>query len=395
VPSNSRNQEHAEQKMEKEEARGGPFVVAVEKTLMPMLIADPALPDNPIVFVNAAFIKMSGYAREEVLGKSYHFLSGPDTDPEVARDIDIALRAGEAIVCEVQLYRKDGKRLWALQHASPIFEDGRIIHHFVSFLDITERKAAEDELRRVNDELDRRVAARTERLDGINQKLTEEATRRTEVERVLRSTLEDKDTLLREKDDLMREVNHRVKNTLQMASSLLRIQESVQDGGTVRDALRSTVERLDRMAEIHERLYRAQGLQEIEFGGYLGMLCRDLVASFDTTHGSRVQLEVDADEAFLKPDQAVPLALIANEAVINALKYAFPNGQSGRIEVTFHHTSRNLLRMGISDDGVGLPAERRTGSLGLTLVQSLAEQIGGGAVISSDKGTTVTVSVPP
>ena len=394
MPGASRNQEQAEQKVETEEARGGPFVVAVETTLMPMLIADPTLPDVPIVFVNASFIKMSGYAREEVLGKSYHFLSGPDTDPEVARDIDVSLRAGDAIVREVQLYRKDGGHLWVLQHVAPVFEDGRIRHHFVSFVDITERKAAEDDLRRLNEDLDRRVAARTERLDGINRQLAEEVGRRTEVERVLRNTLQDKDTLLREKDDLMREVNHRVKNTLQMASSLLRIQESVEDAGAVREALHSAVERLDRMAEIHERLYRAQGLQEIEFGGYLGMLCRDLVASFETVHGSRVRLEVDADEAFLKPDQAVPLALIANEAVINALKHAFPNGQPGRIDVTFRHTSRSVLRMTIRDDGIGLPDERRTGSLGLTLVQSLAEQIGGGAVISSERGTTVTVSIP-
>lgn len=392
---NSRSQEDAEQKVEREEARGGPFVVAVETTLMPMLIADPTLPEVPIVFVNEAFIKLSGYTREEVLGRSYHFLSGLETDPDVARDIDVALRAGDAIIREVQLYRKDGRHLWVLQHVTPVFEDGRIRQHFVSFLDITERKAAEDGLRRLNQELDRRVTSRTERLDSTNLQLTDEVERRTEVERVLRRTLEDKDTLLREKDDLMREVNHRVKNTLQMASSLLRAQESVHDAPAVKEALRSAVERLERMAEIHERLYRAQGLQEIQFGEYLGMLCRDLVASFEVVHGPRVRLDVETDEAFLKPDLAVPLALIANEAVTNALKYAFPHGQSGRIEVTFSHTSSSLLRMSIKDDGIGLPDERRTGSLGLTLVQSLAEQIGGGAVISSERGTTVIVSVPP
>jgi len=148
------------------------------------------------------------------------------------------------------------------------------------------------------------------------------------------------------------------------------------------------------MAEIHERLYRAQGLQEIEFGGYLGMLCRDLVASFEATHGPRVRLEVNADEAFLKPDQAIPLALIANEALTNALKYAFPNGQSSRIDVVFRHSLSSLLHLSIADNGVGLPTKRRTGSLSLTLLESLAEQIGGGVVIASEKGTRVTVSVP-
>lgn len=396
MPGDSRDQKDAEKMVRDEGARGGPFVVAAESTLMPMLIADPTLPDAPIVFVNAAFVKLSGYEREEVLGRSYHLLSGSDTDPEVARAIDLALRAGEAVVRQVQLYRKDGAQLWVLQHVAPVFEGDRIRYHFVSFVDNTARKAAEDDLRQLNEELDRRVSLRTDRLDELNRQLTVEVERRIAVERVLRNTLHDKDLLLRDKDDLMREVNHRVKNTLQMASSFLRIQMSVAQSQepAVQEALHSAVQRLDRMAEIHETLYRAQGLQEIEFGGYLGMLCRDLLASFGAAQGPQVVLEIDADEAFLKPDQAIPLALIANEAMINALKYAFPDGRSGRIAVSFRHTSRSLLSMTIGDDGVGMPENQRSGSLGLTLMELLAEQIDGGVTVRSDKGTTVTVSIP-
>ncbi|WP_377805769.1 PAS domain-containing protein [Azospirillum sp. A29] len=272
MPGNSRDQKDAEKMVREEEARGGPFVVAAESTLMPMLIADPTLPDVPIVFVNAAFLRLSGYAREEVLGRSYHLLSGSDTDPEVARAIDLALRAGEAIVRPVQLYRKDGKELWVLQHVAPVFEGDRIRHHFASFVDITARKAAEDELRQLNEELDRRVALRTARLDELNRQLAAEVERRVDVERVLLNTLHDKDMLLRDKDDLMREVNHRVKNTLQMASSFLRIQSTAT--GTqepaVQEALRSAVERLDRMSEIHEKLYRAQGCRRSNSAGIWG-----------------------------------------------------------------------------------------------------------------------------
>lgn len=390
----SASQQAAERKIQADEARGDAFVVAVETTLMPMVIADPNVPDIPIVFVNAAFMTMSGYAREEILGRSYHFLSGADTDPEIARDIDIALRAGESIIREVQLYRKDGKRLWVLQHVTPVFEDGRIRHHFGSFLDMTRRKAVEDELRRLNEELDRRVAVRTERLDALNRQLAGESERRAEMERVLRATLEDKDALLREKDDLMREVNHRVKNTLQLASSILRAQEAVHEAVPVKDALRSAAERVDRMAEIHRMLHEAQALQEIEFGAYLRALCRDLLASFQAAGSASPRLDVDTDEAFLSPGAAIPLALIVNEAVSNALKHAFTAGQPGRIDVTFRHTATGILRLTIADNGVGMTGKRRTGSLGLTLVESLAEQIGGGAVITSCGGTSVVVSIP-
>ncbi|PWC74359.1 histidine kinase [Azospirillum sp. TSH64] len=396
MPDNPRDQQDAERMVRMEAARGGPFVVAAETTLMPMLIADPTLPDIPIVFANAAFTRLSGYAREEILGKSYHLLSGSGTDPEVARAIGLALRAGEAIVRQVRLYRRDGKPLWVLQHVAPVFEEDRIRHHFVSFVDITERKAAEDGLRQLNEELDHRVSVRTARLDELNRQLAAEVERRTEVERVLRNTLADKDVLLRDKDNLMKEVNHRVKNTLQMASSFLRIRLDLTHGRepAVQEALHSAVERLDRMAEIHETLYRTQGLQEIEFGGYLRMLCRDLLMSFEPAQSLRVVLDVEADEVFLKPDRAIPLALIANEAMINALKYAFPDGRSGRIAVSFREISYEVLRMSISDDGIGMADERRTGSLGLTLMELLAEQVKGGLTVGSGAGTTVTVSIP-
>ena len=394
MPQRSAAQERAEEKIERERASGSAFVVAVETTLMPMVIADPALPHTPIVFANAAFVKMSGYTPEEVLGRSYHFLSGPDSDPEVARAIDLSLRAGEAIIREVQLRRKDGETLWVLHHVAPVREDGRIVHHFASFVDITRRKAAEDELRRVNEELDRRVAQRTERLDELNRQLAAEGERRVEIERVLRATLEDKDALLRDKDELVREVNHRVKNSLQTTASLLRAQEGVNGDAAVKEALRSAADRVDRMGEIHRMLHEGQAVQEIEFSGYLRTLCHELMATFQTRSGPQARLEVDADEAFLRPDTAIPLALIVNEAVTNALKYAFPDGRTGRVAVTFRYTSDSVLRLVVADDGVGLPARRRTGSLGLTLVESLAGQIGGRAVIASGKGTTVTVSVP-
>lgn len=115
------------------EQQSGPFAAAVEATRMPMVITDPSLADNPIVFANAAFLQMCGYDRDEVLGQNYHFLSGPDTDPEVARKIDAALGARQDFTLEVQFYRKGGGPFWTMQFVSPVIDqDGRITQHFAS-----------------------------------------------------------------------------------------------------------------------------------------------------------------------------------------------------------------------------------------------------------------------
>lgn len=387
-------QQASQDRIEQLERQGGPFVAAVEATRMPMVVTDPTLANNPIIYANSAFLEMCGYERDEVLGQNYHFLSGENTDPKVAGEIDAALGARQNINIEVQCYTKAGVPIWVAQQVSPVKDDqGRIVQHFSSFIDITHRKLTEERLRRLTEELERRVRNRTKRLQQANEQLKEEVERRAALEGVLRAALEDKQELVQQKVFMIKEVNHRIKNTLQAAQSLLLIQASGESSDTVKDALQSAGRRLARLAEVHELLYRTEGFQTIDVAEYLDVLCRGLLTSF-STDPDQVSLSLETDEVLWGPDLVLPLALIVNEAVSNSLKYAFPQGRRGHIAVELRSAPQTLYRLTIHDDGVGLPEDRRPNSLGLKLIDVFAEQLRGSAVVGNDDGAVVTVTFP-
>jgi len=384
----------AEARIERLRDEGGAFVTAVEATRMPMVVTDPAIADNPIVYANAAFLKMCGYTREEVLGRNYRFLGGPNTDPEVVRKIDAALGARQDIDVEVQFYTKDGRPIWVMQYVSPVIDDqGRITQHFASFFDITDRKEVEARLRHLTDDLERRVHARTRKLGAANQRLEEEIERRRNLEDVLRAALDEKQNLLREKDYLLKEVNHRIKNSLMAVESLLSIQADLVADEGARGALASAMRRLRRFGEIHELLYRSSNHQSIDVAAYLETLCRGLLMSFGIDPEA-VELDLHAEEVMWGPDKALPLALIVNEAVSNALKYAFPQGRRGIIHVDLSGKAHGMHQLTVRDNGIGIPAKRREGSLGLELIEMMARQLGGKAGIQAEGGTVVTVTFP-
>lgn len=144
---------------------GGLFTEAVARTRMPMAVADCRLPGNPIVFANEAFIRLSGYAMNEVLGQQPHFMNGPDTDPDDVARFREALRRGEDIVVDTWQYRKDGSPFYAAVFCSPIAdEEGKVVQHFLSYLDITRRVEAEQKVREHAAELEERVEERTRSL---------------------------------------------------------------------------------------------------------------------------------------------------------------------------------------------------------------------------------------
>ena len=138
----------SERHIENVREQGGVFVEAVRLTRMPMLVTDATLPGNPIIFTNRAFIELSGYTEDELLGQDPHFMNGEQTDADAIRQYETAINEGRDNTVEILQYRKDGKPFRAMLFASPLDNgEGRVTHHFLSYLDITRRYDAEDELR--------------------------------------------------------------------------------------------------------------------------------------------------------------------------------------------------------------------------------------------------------
>ena len=203
---------------------------------------------------------------------------------------------------------------------------------------------------------------------------------------------------IRYRDFLIREVNHRTKNALQLAVSLLGVQARHVDSPACRDALEAAMGRLKRVGEVHALLtYRSGRPDVIDCPDYLRRLCREMEESLSPS-GGRVTVEWDAeDEALWGPDLVVPLGLIVGEAVTNALKHAFPDGREGRVRVELRAVGGGTMRLLVEDDGTGIPAERRAGSLGLRLIEMFAKQVKGGAVMEAGQGgqgTAVVVTFP-
>lgn len=199
---------------------------------------------------------------------------------------------------------------------------------------------------------------------------------------------------LREKDSLLKEVHHRVKNNLQIISSLLSLQlQTVPDEG-VRNALTESRNRIRSMALIHEQLYQGGSYATIDFGIYV----RSLIDSIRRSYiGDReaVHMECRSTPVTLGLDTAIPLGLIINELVTNAAKYAFPAGAAGNVTVVLERADPSHLTLTVSDDGVGLPSfvdPHHPETVGLGLVQALIDQLDGSMHMVPGRGTTYAIA---
>jgi two-component sensor histidine kinase len=233
-----------------------------------------------------------------------------------------------------------------------------------------------------------------ERERSKSQQLQAELIERQQIEAQLRASLQEKDVLLKE-------VHHRVKNNMQMISSLLKLQvDSIQDPETLKPFIESQ-QRIKAMALVHEKLYQNSNLAKINFTDYVHQLVKELFHSFNITR-SRIRLLIEIAEIDLSVDVAIPCGLIINELVSNALKYAFPNGRSGKIHIFFApdtskftaHNSQYILS--IRDDGIGIEKSinlQNIETLGLQLVYALTEQVRGTIKLDRTKGTAFDITL--
>lgn len=355
---------HLTDSLEYEHGRGDPFAAAVRATRMPMVITDPAQPDNPIVFCNVAFQQLSGYSREEIIGRNCRFLQGPDTDQQTVAKVRAAIAAGHDVDVDLLNYRKDGTTFWNALYMSPVRDAGGVVRFFfASQLDVTDRVEAQtiinDQKILVEREVERRTAD-------------------------LRAALDAKTLLLHE-------VDHRVKNNLTMIGSLLRLQVRTIDDPSIAAKLDSMLERVDALAVVHRQLYQSSDIAKFDIGSFAESLVSDVVGS---SGRADITLDVRAQPLFVDAANASALGLILNEILTNAVKHAFADGRSGHLSLLVESgDGQGVIR--ICDDGPGMPSTRRSRSIGTSLITRLARQAHAEATWSDHKpGTCVTITFP-
>jgi two-component sensor histidine kinase len=197
------------------------------------------------------------------------------------------------------------------------------------------------------------------------------------------------------REAMMREIHHRVKNNLQIVTSLLNLQAKAVQGESAQRAFNDIQTRVRALALVHRYLYESEDLQSVNLGAFL----KELAASLQLSYGisqDQVAIEVEADAVWDVSDRAVPLALFMTETMSNALKHAFPQGRQGVIRIVLKAMQDSVVRFSVEDNGVGLTeaqaiAQGSQASLGMSLIKAFARQVDGKLTISGPPGTVVTI----
>ncbi len=351
---------HLTDRLHYEHGRGDPFAAAVRATRMPMVITDPSLPDNPIVFCNEAFQKLTGYAQDEVLGRNCRFLQGPETDNGSTNKIREAISNGESAAVELLNYRKDGSTFWNALYLSPVRnDDGSIQFFFASQLDVTDHVVAKDLAEEQKAVVEAQVKERTAELEAA----------------------------LEAKTLLLHEVDHRVKNNLTMIGSLLRLQSRSIGDPAITAKLEAMMERIDALASVHRTLYQSEDVTKFDLSAFAVNLAQDVIGS---SGRSDVTLVTDIKPIPIAAGYASSLGLVLNEVVTNAIKHGFREERAGTLRL-YGNCTGDGAELHVEDDGIGLPHDPIRG-LGQTLVERLAKQTG--AVVEWTRlnpGTRVTI----
>jgi two-component system, sensor histidine kinase PdtaS len=314
-------------------------------------------------FFNEGWLRFSGRTMEQELGNGWAEGVYPE---DFQRCMDVYLTAfveRKAFAMEYRLRRADGEYRWIYDQGAPRYApDGTFAGYIGSCVDITEQRKAQETLQRLNEELEARVRDRTVEL-----------TRR-----------------LNEREVLLREVHHRVRNNLQLVSSLLSMHaRQIQNAGS-RTMLEECQNRVETISLIHEWLYQSKDVSQISFAHYVRSLATNVFSAAGVSPAS-IALEVAIEDVAVSLDRAIPCGLILNELITNAVKHAFPDGRRGVVRIECRPADPGRLLLAVSDDGVGLPSDlaiRQSDSLGLRLIHALAEQIEAEIEVERTSGTS-------
>jgi len=292
-----------------------------------------------LVYINPTASRLIGYSVEELSAFSFWDCVHDDFR-ELVRERGLARMRGEALPeqYECKFVTKDGRELWALMTIGRIEYKGKPAG-IVTLIDTTEAKLADERIR----------------------------------------------ASLAEKEVLLKEVHHRVKNNLQIISSLLDLQSDYLRDEQSRAVIRESQNRIRSMALIHQKLYQSESFAFVNFREYIEELVTELFVTY-AKEPDLIKLNVDVGEVALGMDEAIPCGLIVNELVSNSLKHAFPHGRSGDVTVKCHIGADSRVELTIADTGIGLPPGldlETTGTLGLQLVSMLVKQLRGELLVDS------------
>jgi PAS domain S-box-containing protein len=302
------------------------------------------------LMVNERLCSMLDYTADELYKKTFYELGIQEEVEESLLDWDRLLSGKTKNFSREQTcVRKDGNLLSANVTVSLVRDSNDNPNYFVAvFEDITERKEYESQL----------------------------------------------EQSIKEKEVLLKEVHHRVKNNMQVISSILNLQSSYIEDETALSILRESQDRIKSMSFVHESLYQSNTLSEVNFSEYIENISRNLFHSYGRPEGG-ISLDFELEEIYLNLDTSIPCGLIINEVVSNSLKYAFEGREIGRILIEFGRLPDGRLKLIVGDNGIGLPDNfdvENAESLGLQLVTTLITQIGGELDIQVKDGTKFNIA---
>lgn len=299
--------------------------------------------------VNKTTEEYIGIGQEYLLGKTNEEILPPDTAEMCNRSDEEAVRRGNPTHVEEHFFAKDGRTIYFDMLKVPVYDGkGGLTGLLCIARDITERKKAETQIRQS----------------------------------------------LHEKMVLLKEIHHRVKNNLQVISSLLMLQARHIKDGTIRTILDESRNRIHSIALVHEKLYGTQDLNHIDFAGYVGSLIKDITRVYNRPD---LAFFVNMPGIFLDINMGIPCGLIINELVSNCLKHAFPENRQGTIRIGLEKAPAGMYVLTVADDGTGFPPDldfRNTASLGLQLINTLTAQLNGTLELFTGQGTTFRMTFP-
>lgn len=299
--------------------------------------------DGNISYTSKQAVKMYGYKNKELVGNSIFNLVAPKSQETARKDLRKTLNENILRNLEYHLVKKDGNQFIGEWNIAVINDsDDNPVAFMITARDITHHKSIENQMQ----------------------------------------------ASIQEKNVLLKEIHHRVKNNLQIISSLLNLQSKYIEDEKAFEVFKESQNRVKSMAIIHEKLYQTENFAEINVAEYLKSLTENIYSSYGVNI-NLIKIQINTEDLFLDLNTAIPCFLLINEVITNCIKHAFPDGRSGNIIIDFKKIdSKHIIR--IQDDGIGLPNDldiEQTNTLGMQLITSLTFQLDGELEVKSNNGT--------